>query len=146
VESKPASVLKAIRAEIIAGTLARGARLKEDALAEQFGVSRVPVREALRQLESEGFVVSEKFKGVRVADSSVEVVIELMQIRRGLEVLAAELAAASPPSAPITPSTTKRATSPDRPAPKSLKGRRTPACQQRSPRCNCSARPGAPPC
>lgn len=92
-ESKPASVLKAIRAEIIAGTLARGSRLKEDALAERFGVSRVPVREALRQLETEGFVESEKFKGVRVADSSTEVVIELMQIRRGLEVLAAELAA-----------------------------------------------------
>ncbi|MFK4482149.1 DNA-binding GntR family transcriptional regulator [Curtobacterium sp. AB7] len=92
-ESKPASVLKAIRAEIIAGTLARGPRLKEDALAERFGVSRVPVREALRQLETEGFVESEKFKGVRVADSSTEVVIELMQIRRGLEVLAAELAA-----------------------------------------------------
>jgi len=93
VESKPASVLKAIRADIIAGALPRGSRLKEDVLAERFGVSRVPVREALRQLETEGFVESEKFKGVRVADSSTEVVIELMQIRRGLEVLAAELAA-----------------------------------------------------
>ncbi|AMM19040.1 hypothetical protein AX769_01410 [Frondihabitans sp. PAMC 28766] len=92
-ESKPASVLKALRAEIIAGTLARGTRLKEDAIAERFGVSRVPVREALRQLETEGFVVAEKFKGVTVADSSSEAVIELMQIRRGLEVLAAELAA-----------------------------------------------------
>ncbi|WP_282819469.1 GntR family transcriptional regulator [Curtobacterium flaccumfaciens] len=92
-ESKPASVLKAIRAEIISGSLTRGSRLKEDALAERFGVSRVPVREALRQLETEGFVVAEKFKGVRVADSSTDVVIELMQIRRGLEVLAAELAA-----------------------------------------------------
>lgn len=92
-ESKPASVLRALRAEIIAGTLARGTRLKEDAIAERFGVSRVPVREALRQLETEGFVVAEKFKGVSVADSSSEAVIELMQIRRGLEVLAAELAA-----------------------------------------------------
>lgn len=92
-ESKPASVLKALRAEIIEGSLARGTRLKEDVIAERFGVSRVPVREALRQLETEGFVVSEKFKGVSVADSSAEAVIELMQIRRGLEVLAAELAA-----------------------------------------------------
>jgi DNA-binding GntR family transcriptional regulator len=94
VESKPASVLKALRAEIIAGSLGRGTRLKEDAIAERFGVSRVPVREALRQLETEGFVVAEKFKGVTVADSSTEAVIELMQVRRGLEVLAAELAAA----------------------------------------------------
>lgn len=92
-ESKPASVLKALRAEIIAGSLARGTRLKEDAIAERFGVSRVPVREALRQLETEGFVVAEKFKGVSVADSSTEAVIELLQIRRALEVLAAELAA-----------------------------------------------------
>ena len=38
-ESKPASVLKALRAEIIAGSLARGTRLKEDAIAERFGVS-----------------------------------------------------------------------------------------------------------
>ncbi|ROQ36498.1 DNA-binding GntR family transcriptional regulator [Frondihabitans sp. PhB188] len=92
-ESKPASVLRALRAEIIAGTLPRGTRLKEDQLAERFGVSRVPVREALRQLETEGFVVAEKFKGVSVADSSPEAVVELMQIRRGLEVLAAQLAA-----------------------------------------------------
>lgn len=93
VVSKPASVLRALRAEIIAGTIARGSRLKEDALAERFGVSRVPVREALRQLETEGFVVAEKFKGVTVAESSAGAVIELMQVRRGLEVLAAELAA-----------------------------------------------------
>jgi DNA-binding GntR family transcriptional regulator len=39
VESKPASVLKALRAEIIAGSLARGTRLKEDAVAERFGTA-----------------------------------------------------------------------------------------------------------
>lgn len=38
-ESKPASVLKALRAEIIAGSLARGTRLKEDAVAERFGTA-----------------------------------------------------------------------------------------------------------
>lgn len=92
-DSKPASVLKALRAEIIANTLPGGTRLKEDVIAARFDVSRVPVREALRQLESEGFVVAEKYKGVTVAESSTEVVIELMQIRRGLETLAAQLAA-----------------------------------------------------
>ena len=91
--SLPSSVAQALRTEIISGELRGGQRLKEDVLAARFGVSRVPVREALRQLESEGFVVAEKFKGVTVAEHSVDVVVELMQVRRGLEVLAASLAA-----------------------------------------------------
>lgn len=44
------------------------------------------------QLESEGFAVAEKFKGVTVAERSTGIVVELMQFRRGLEVLAAQLA------------------------------------------------------
>jgi DNA-binding GntR family transcriptional regulator len=93
VDSKSASVLGALRTEIISGVLPGGTRLKEDVIAARFDVSRVPVREALRQLESEGFVVAEKFKGVTVAERSSEIVIELMQVRRGLEVLASQLAA-----------------------------------------------------
>ena len=87
-----ASVVQALRAEIIDGRFAVGDRLKEDVLAARFGVSRVPVREALQQLESEGFVVIEKFKGASVSPRSQDDVIELMQVRRGLEVLAATLA------------------------------------------------------
>lgn len=87
-----ASVVQALRAEIIDGQFAVGDRLKEDVLAARFGVSRVPVREALQQLESEGFVVIEKFKGASVSPRSQDDVIELMQVRRGLEVLAATLA------------------------------------------------------
>ncbi len=87
-----APVVSALRADIIDGRLAVGDRLKEDALAARFGVSRVPVREALQQLESEGFVVIEKFKGASVSPRSHQDVIELMQVRRGLEVLAATLA------------------------------------------------------
>ena len=87
-----APVVQALRAEIIDGQFAVGDRLKEDVLAARFGVSRVPVREALQQLESEGFVVIEKFKGASVSPRSHEDVIELMQVRRGLEVLAATLA------------------------------------------------------
>jgi DNA-binding GntR family transcriptional regulator len=87
-----ATVVHALRAEIIEGRVAAGDRLKEDVLAARFGMSRVPVREALQQLESEGFVVIEKFKGASVSSRSSEDVIEFMQIRRGLEVLAASLA------------------------------------------------------
>ena len=87
-----ASVVQALRTEIIDGKFAVGDRLKEDVLAARFGVSRVPVREALQQLESEGFVVIEKFKGASVSHRSQADVIELMQVRRGLEALAATLA------------------------------------------------------
>ncbi|WP_170159953.1 GntR family transcriptional regulator [Frondihabitans australicus] len=92
-ESKTASVLRTLRAEIVSGELPGGTRLKEDVIAARFGVSRVPVREALRQLESEGFALAEKYRGVTVAEASAESVIELMQIRRQLEGLAARLAA-----------------------------------------------------
>ena len=88
-------VVDSLRAAIIDGTLPAGERLVEDAIAEQFGVSRVPVREALRQLESEGFVSSERYRGATVSATSTHDTIELMQVRRGLEVLAAQLAAAN---------------------------------------------------
>jgi DNA-binding GntR family transcriptional regulator len=87
-----ATVVQTLRAEIIDGRIGIGDRLKEDALASRFGVSRVPVREALQQLEAEGFVIIEKFKGASVSARSQQDVVELMQVRRGLEVLAATLA------------------------------------------------------
>jgi DNA-binding GntR family transcriptional regulator len=93
VVAKSESVVTVLRAEIIDGTLAAGTRLKEEVVAARFGVSRVPIREALLQLESEGFVSTEKYKGATVSARSERDVVELMQVRRGLEVLAASLAA-----------------------------------------------------
>jgi len=61
-------------------------------LAEQFGVSRVPVREALRQLEAEGLLYSELHKGAFVASRSLDEVVEMLDIRIGLEVRALQLA------------------------------------------------------
>ena len=87
------SVVDRLRQSIISGELAPGERLIEYTIAEQFGVSRVPVREALRQLESEGFVTSERYRGATVSSTSTRDTIELMQVRRGLEVLAARQAA-----------------------------------------------------
>ena len=93
VAAKSVSIMTVLRAEIIDGTIPAGARLKEEAIASRFGVSRVPIREALLQLESEGFIRTEKYKGATVSARSQQDVIELMQVRRGLEVLAATLAA-----------------------------------------------------
>lgn len=91
--SRRRSVVDRLRSAIITGELGPGERLIEDAIAEQFGVSRVPVREALRQLESEGFVTSERYRGATVSSTSTRDTVELMQVRRGLEVLAARQAA-----------------------------------------------------
>jgi DNA-binding GntR family transcriptional regulator len=54
------TVCTAIRDDIVSGVLPPGSRLAEEQLAQRYGVSRVPVREALRTLESEGFVVSRR--------------------------------------------------------------------------------------
>ncbi|HEX4247813.1 MAG TPA: GntR family transcriptional regulator [Pseudonocardia sp.] len=91
--AKSDSIVTVLRAEIIDGTLSAGSRLKEEAIASRFGVSRVPIREALLQLESEGFINTEKYRGATVSARSERDVVELMQVRRGLEVLAASLAA-----------------------------------------------------
>ena len=82
-----------LRTAIISGRLQAGERLVEDVVAEEHGVSRVPVREALRRLESEGFVTLTPYRGASVSATSHRDIVEHMQIRCGLEVLAAQLAA-----------------------------------------------------
>ncbi|MEU0754621.1 GntR family transcriptional regulator, partial [Streptomyces albogriseolus] len=62
------SVCTAIRDDIVAGVHERGGRLTEELLARRYGVSRVPVREALRTLEAEGFVVTRRHAGACVAE------------------------------------------------------------------------------
>lgn len=91
---KPASarIVDALRAHILSGELAPGRQIRQEVLAEQFGVSRVPVREALRQLEAEGLVHSELHRGAFVSSHSLDEVIEMLDIRIGLEVRALKLA------------------------------------------------------
>jgi DNA-binding GntR family transcriptional regulator len=93
VESTGDSVAHALREDILAGRLSPGERLVEEAIAKQYGVSRVPVREALNRLQSEGFVTIVRYKGATVSETLVQDSRELLQIRRGLEILAAQLAA-----------------------------------------------------
>ncbi|MBA4021555.1 MAG: GntR family transcriptional regulator [Gordonia sp.] len=87
------AIARAIRDDVLDGRLQPGDRLPEPLLAERFGVSRVPVREALSQLQSEGFVNLERYKGATVSGASRADAIELMQVRRGLEVFGTRLAA-----------------------------------------------------
>jgi DNA-binding GntR family transcriptional regulator len=93
VESTGDSIAHALREEILAGRLAGGERLVEEAIAKRYGVSRVPVREALTRLQSEGFVTIVRYRGAAVSETLIQDSRELLQIRRGLEILAAQLAA-----------------------------------------------------
>ena len=78
-------VYRALRHEIGRLELAPGERLRLEELARRFDVSLTPVRHALRRLESEGLVVSQRRRGSRVALLSVEELEEIQAIRLGLE-------------------------------------------------------------
>ena len=83
-----AQISKTLASRIIAGEIEAGSRLRQDHIAEEFGASHVPVREAFRRLESQGLVVSEPRKGARVAGFSLEEVREVAEMRAALEGLA----------------------------------------------------------
>jgi len=85
-------VYRILKAEIIEGSLKPGTKLLENNIAKQLGISRTPIREALRELAAEGFVKMNPNQGVVVSNASVEDVQEVLQIRGVLEGLAARLA------------------------------------------------------
>lgn len=86
-------VFESMREAILSGILEPGERLMEIQLAEEMGVSRTPVREAIRKLELENFVVMIPRKGAYVAGVSLKDVADVFEIRSALEGLAAGLAA-----------------------------------------------------
>ena len=79
------AVLAALRELIVTGELAPGTPVRQEALAERLGVSRVPLREALKVLEGEGQVVYRPHRGYAVAELSVEDLLEVYRIRDLLE-------------------------------------------------------------
>ncbi len=79
------AVLARLRQEIGTGRLAPGEQVRQDSLAERLGVSRVPLREALKILEGEGQVVYHPHRGYFVAQLSVEDLVEVYRIRALLE-------------------------------------------------------------
>ncbi len=86
-------VFEYIRKLIIKGDLKPGERLMEVELADKMGVSRTPIREAIRKLELEGLVIMEVRKGAYVADVSIKETIDILEVRSVLEGLAAAIAA-----------------------------------------------------
>lgn len=86
-------VVRALRDRILNGAVAQGERLVEGRLSEELGVSRMPVREALRQLAAEGLVTIEPRRGASVTVYNAEQVREMVEVRATLEALNAKLAA-----------------------------------------------------
>ncbi len=86
-------VFETLRTAILEGGLKPGERVMEVQLAEKLGVSRTPVREAIRKLELEGLLVMIPRKGAYVADVSIKDVLNVLEVRASLEGLAASLAA-----------------------------------------------------
>jgi DNA-binding GntR family transcriptional regulator len=81
-------VARALRKQILDGELVPGQRIVQDAVANQLGTSRIPVREALRELASEGLVVIEPDVGARVRSLDSAELLEVYMMREALEPLA----------------------------------------------------------
>lgn len=76
---------EALRERILRGVYTDDAPLRQDALAAELGVSRIPIREALRQLEAEGLVVFNPHRGAVVSSLSVDEIEELFELRAQIE-------------------------------------------------------------
>ena len=85
-------VFHTLRKAIITGELPPGERLMETQLGEKLGVSRTPIREAIRKLELEGLVVMVPRKGAQVAQFTQKDIKDVLEVRAALEALAVRLA------------------------------------------------------
>jgi DNA-binding GntR family transcriptional regulator len=91
-KSKKELVYDRLRMEILNGSHPPGERLVIDALASELGVSQIPIREALQQLQAEGFIVFESHVGPRVAPIEPDVIWEIFQLLEGLEIISCRAA------------------------------------------------------
>ncbi|ONI40687.1 GntR family transcriptional regulator [Candidatus Epulonipiscium fishelsonii] len=85
-------VFQTIRKAILEGELQPGERLMETQLAEKLGVSRTPIREAIRKLETEGLIIITPRKGAQVAPFTQKEIADVLEVRGTLEALAVRLA------------------------------------------------------
>ncbi len=92
VDEADESVYAQLHSIIVAGELPDGAWLRETSLAERFGVSRTPIREALNRLAAEGLVEISRNKGAQIVSFSPDEVTDLYDVRAGFEPHATRLA------------------------------------------------------
>lgn len=86
-------VYEELKREILVGEIAPGTRMMEIELADEMGVSRTPVREAIKKLEKEGLVTIEPRKGAYASDVSIKDMVDVLEVREDLEAMAAAMAA-----------------------------------------------------
>lgn len=86
-------VYEELKLLILTGKISPGMRLMEEELAEDMGVSRTPIREAIRKLEKEGLITIEPRRGAYVSQISTKDMVEILEVRQNMEGLAAALAA-----------------------------------------------------
>ena len=85
-------VYEELKRQILIGEITPGTRMMEVELAEDMGVSRTPVREAIRKLEKEGLVTIEPRKGAYASNISIKDMVDVLEVRQGLEAMAAAIA------------------------------------------------------
>jgi len=85
-------IAEMIREDIVRGNLAAGERLNEVALAKRYGVSRIPLREALRIVEGQGLLEIRAYSGAFVAELSIAEIVDIFEIHDSLESIALRLA------------------------------------------------------
>ena len=86
-------VYEELKRQILVGEIAPGTRMMEVELAEDMGVSRTPVREAIRKLEKEGLVTIEPRRGAYASDISIKDMVDVLEVHQMLEGMAASMAA-----------------------------------------------------
>jgi DNA-binding GntR family transcriptional regulator len=86
-------VYEELKMQILTGKIIPGTRMMEVELAEDMGVSRTPIREAIRKLEKEGLVTIEPRKGAYASQISTDDMVEILEVRQNMEGLAAFFAA-----------------------------------------------------
>ena len=84
-------VYEELKRQILVGEIAPGTRMMEVELADVMGVSRTPVREAIRKLEKEGLVTIEPRKGAYASNISIKDMVDVLEVRQGLEGMAEPL-------------------------------------------------------
>ena len=86
-------VYEELKRQIMIGEIAPGTRMMEVELADEMGVSRTPIREAIRKLEKEGLVSIEPRRGAYAAEVSIKEMLDVLEVREFLEGMGAALAA-----------------------------------------------------
>lgn len=87
-------VYEELKMQILTGKIVPGTRMMEVELAEEMGVSRTPIREAIRKLEKEGLVTIEPRRGAYASRISISDMVEILEVRQMMEGMAAGIAAA----------------------------------------------------